>query len=52
MFEKMIDKMIKKYGFEAQETLTFCYLVEDFKKGILTKEDVKQEFKEILERGM
>ena len=27
--EEMMDKIIRKYGFEAEETLWFCRLAED-----------------------
>lgn len=28
MFEEMMNNVIKKYGFEANETITFCTMCE------------------------
>lgn len=47
MFERMIDTMIHKFGFESKETLLFCHLFEDYEKGILTETDLIQEYCEI-----
>lgn len=46
--EKMMDKVIAKFGFEARETLTFCYLCEDCEKGVLNHWDVVQEYNELM----
>lgn len=28
IYDKMVDEVIKKYGFEAEETIKFCKLCE------------------------
>ena len=35
MFEEMINDVIKKYGFEANETITFCTMCELVEKGLM-----------------
>lgn len=32
MFEEKMDKVIKKYGFEAKETIAFCKRCEEVEK--------------------
>ena len=32
MFEEKMDKVIKKYGFEAKETIAFCKKCEEVEK--------------------
>lgn len=44
----MRDKVIRKYGFEARETLLFCKLYEDYEKGILSRREIEQEYEEIM----
>ena len=44
MFDKLIDEIIRRFGFEATETILFCQLCEDVEKGkdnttIITVED-------------
>lgn len=46
--EKMIDEVIRKYGFEDEKTITFCYLCDDWKKGILSVDEIIQEYFETL----
>ena len=31
--EKMIDNVIRKYGFESDVTIGFCKMVEDYQKN-------------------
>jgi hypothetical protein len=35
MFEEMMNDVIKKYGFEANETITFCTMCELVEKGLM-----------------
>lgn len=35
MFEEMMNNVIKKYGFEANETITFCTMCELVEKGLM-----------------
>ena len=42
--EKMMDKIIKKYGFESELTILFCETIEDYFKGLEDLEVVKSDF--------
>ena len=35
MLEKMIDDIVRKYGFESSATIKFCEICEDTKKTML-----------------
>lgn len=32
-FDKMIDTVIRRYGFENEKTIGFCSLVEEYQKS-------------------
>ena len=42
--EKMMDKVIRKYGFESDITIIFCETVEDYFKGLEDVASVKADF--------
>ena len=35
--KKMMDMIIRKYGFEAKETINFCRMCENYHPYIITK---------------
>ena len=35
MFEEMMNDVINKYGFEANETITFCTMCKLVEKGLM-----------------
>ena len=48
MLNEMRDKVIKKFGFEAIETVMFCMSCEDYEDGIISLKQVKKEFKDLM----
>ena len=48
MLNEMRDKVIKKFGFEAIETVDFCITCEDYEDGIISLKQVKKEFKDLM----
>lgn len=46
--EKMMDGIIKLYGFENDNTITFCEMCES---GIFTEEEIKKEFEYLLKNA-
>lgn len=46
--ERMMDEVIRKYGFEDGRTITFCCLCDDWKKGVLSIDEIIQEYFETL----
>ena len=47
ILKNMMDKVIRKYGFEAAETIQFCRLVETEDKAFSAKTGA--EFKKLME---
>ena len=47
ILENMMDKVIRKYGFEAAETIQFCRLAETEDKAFSAK--IGAEFKKLME---
>ncbi len=43
MFDKLMDEVIKRFGFEAEETILFCQLCEDTEKEIVKIDIIKVE---------
>lgn len=39
MFDEMMDNVIRKFGFEANETITFCILCEQVENGLVKEDD-------------
>lgn len=52
MMERMMNEIIKRFGFEAEVTIQFCTFCEAFEKGLMIKERVIEEYENILKRGM
>jgi hypothetical protein len=42
--EKMIDDIIRKFGFEAEHTIGFCMTCENYEKGLLTIASVEAQY--------
>lgn len=48
MMERMMNEVIKRFGFEAEVTIQFCTFCEAFEKGLMTKERVIEEYENIM----
>ena len=52
LLEEMMDDIIKKYGFEAKETIQFCHDCEVAKRKIATIiEKIEKEYQNYLEKA-
>jgi hypothetical protein len=43
--EKMIDDIVRKFGFESEHAIGFCMAVEEFEKGHLTIGSISAQYK-------
>jgi hypothetical protein len=50
MMDKMIDEVIRKYGFEARQTIGFCKMMEEVERGNLAIERVKARYEWLMKR--
>jgi hypothetical protein len=50
MMDKMIDEVVRKYGFEARQTIGFCKMVEEVERGNLAIERVKARYEWLMKR--
>jgi hypothetical protein len=48
--DRMIDDVIRKFGFEARQTIGFCGMVEECEKGNLEFDRVKARYEWLMER--
>ena len=40
MFDEMMDEIIKRFGFEATETINFCIICERVERGHYKEEEI------------
>lgn len=45
--EEMMDNVIRKFGFEVKETISFCRMYE---RGNVANERIEARYKELMER--
>ena len=45
--EEMMDNVIRKFGFEVKETISFCSMCE---RGNVANERIEARYKELMER--
>lgn len=49
--EEMMILVIKKYGFEAKETIDFCKMIEDLvnaEKSVITNKEVEKQYYKLM----
>ena len=48
--DRMIDDVIRKFGFEARQTIGFCRMAEECENGNLEFNKVKARYEWLMER--